>query len=144
MKTPWHIWVVGLVTLLWHGFGAYDYLMSALRSASYFEMIPEDQRAGMIAYLDAMPAWAVSTWALGVWGSALGSLLILLRSRHAVAAFVISLLGVIGTSVYTYLLAPASAMSGGGFAAFISAAIVVILVATLYYARRQVQAGHLR
>ena len=144
MKTPWHIWAVGLVTLLWHGFGAYDYLMSQLRNAAYLEMIPAEQRAGMLAYLDAMPAWATSTWALGVWGSVLGSALILLRSRHAVTAFVVSLLGLIGTSLYTYVIAPASAMSGGGMALMISATILIVLLATLYYARRQVAAGTLR
>ena len=144
MKTPWHIWAVGLVTLLWHGFGAYDYLMSQLRNAAYLGMIPEDQRAGMLAYLDAMPAWATSTWALGVWGSVLGSALILLRSRHAVTAFVVSLLGLIGTSLYTYVIAPASAMSGGGMALMISATILIVLLATLYHARHQVAAGILR
>ena len=70
MKTPWHIWVVGLITLMWHAFGAYDYTMSELRDAAYLSMMPEDQRAGMLAYLDNMPSWAVATWALADWFSA--------------------------------------------------------------------------
>ena len=28
MKTPWHLWVVGVVSLLWNGFGGYDFIMS--------------------------------------------------------------------------------------------------------------------
>ena len=24
VKTPWHLWVVGVLALLWNGFGAYD------------------------------------------------------------------------------------------------------------------------
>jgi hypothetical protein len=144
MKTPWHIWVVGLITLMWHAFGAYDYTMSELRDAAYLSMMPEDQRAGMLAYLDNMPSWAVATWALGVWGSVLGSVLILARSRHAVNAFVVSLLGFIGTSLYTYLIAPASIMSQGGLGLVISGAILVILLGTMLYARAQVVAGRLR
>lgn len=145
MRTPWHIWVIGLVTLLWHGFGGYDYLMSVTRNASYLEMIPEDQRAGMVAYLDAMPPWATATWALGVWGSVAGSVLILLRSRHAVSAFILALLGLIGTSVYTYGIAPASAMSSMTTTSMlITAAIVLVLVFVLLYSRRQVVAGNLR
>lgn len=144
MKTPWHIWVVGLITLMWHAFGAYDYTMSELRDAAYLSMMPEDQRAGMLAYLDNMPSWAVATWALGVWGSVLGSVLILARSRHAVNAFVVSLLGFIGTSLYTYLIAPASIMSQGGLGLVISGAIMVILLGTMLYARAQVVAGRLR
>ena len=73
---------MGLVTLLWHGFGGYDYLMSVTRNPSYLEMIPEDQRAGMLAHLDAMPTLPTASWALGVWGTIAGSVLILLRSRH--------------------------------------------------------------
>ena len=144
MKTPWHIWVVGLITLMWHAFGAYDYTMSELRDAAYLSMMPEDQRAGMLAYLDAMPSWAVANWALGVWGSVLGSVLILARSRHAVNAFVVSLLGFIGTSLYTYMIAPASIMSQGGLGLVISGAILVILLGTMLYARAQVVAGRLR
>ena len=144
MKTPWQIWVVGLITLMWHAFGAYDYTMSELRDAAYLSMMPEDQRAGMLAYLDNMPSWAVATWALGVWGSVLGSVLILNRSRHAVNAFVVSLLGFIGTSLYTYMIAPASIMSQGGLGLVISGAILVILLGTMLYARAQVVAGRLR
>ena len=141
----WHIWLVGLVTLLWHGFGAYDYLMSATRNAAYFNMIPEDQRAGILAYLDAMPTWAIGTWAVGVWGSVLGSLLILLRSRHALTAFVLSLLGLIATSLYTYVLAPPSEMSAmNGTAIMVTALIVVVLLGTMLYTRAQIVRGNLR
>ncbi len=41
----------------------------------------------------ALPAWLIAFWALGVWGSLVGSLLLLARSRHAVTAFALSLLG---------------------------------------------------
>ena len=129
-----------LVTLLWHGFGAHDDLMSQQRNASCPGMIPEDQRAGMPACLAAMPAGATSTWAPGV----RGSLLILQRSRHAVTAFAVSLPGLIGTSLYTCVIAPASAMSGGGMALMISATILIVLLATLYHACHQVAAGILR
>ena len=143
MKTPWHIWVVGLVTLLWHAGGAYDYLMTKLKPEAYLQMIPEAQRADFTAYLDAMPIWASSTWALGVWGAVLGSLLILLRSRLAVPAFAVALFGLVATSVYSYILAPVSPMSGAGTLAF-TAAIVLVLLFALVYSQRQTAAGNLR
>ena len=84
-----------------------------------------------------------------LWGkfafAVVGSLLILLRSRHAVAAFVLSLIGLIGTSLYTYVLAPVPAMSRmNSVAMIITLTIVVVLLATLFYARRQVALGNLR
>jgi hypothetical protein len=145
MKTPWHIWAVGLLTLLWHAGGAYDYLMTEMRNASYLEMIPQDKRAAFMAYLDAMPSWAVATWALGVWGSVAGSVLILLRSRHAVTGFAVALAGLIATQAYTYLLAPASAMSAPDMTTILFTAVIcLVLVAALLYARRMTLAGHLR
>ena len=48
MKTPWHIWVVGLVSLIWHAGGAFDYVMSHLRPQFYIDMIPEDIRPQML------------------------------------------------------------------------------------------------
>jgi hypothetical protein len=144
MRT-WHIWVVGIVTLLWHAGGAYDYLMTNMRNAEYLEMIPADKRPAFLAFLDAMPGWAKTAWAFGVWGSVAGSLLILVRSRHAVTAFAVALLGLAVSSVYTYLLAPPSVItSPDAMTLAFTGAIVVVLVAVLYYARRQTLAGNLR
>ena len=39
--TPAHLWVVGVLALLWNLFGAYDYVMSRLRDAAYVrKMMP--------------------------------------------------------------------------------------------------------
>jgi hypothetical protein len=31
-KTPWHVWVVGIVALLWNASGAYTIVMAEARS----------------------------------------------------------------------------------------------------------------
>ncbi|QZD96043.1 hypothetical protein [Qipengyuania gelatinilytica] len=97
-KTPWHLWVIGVVSLLWNSIGAADYIFSSLRSEAWFKMMQYPE-AG-IAYLDQFPAWAHGGWALGTLGAFLGSILLLARSRHAFAAFAISLLGIALTTVY--------------------------------------------
>ena len=97
-RTPWHLWVVGIVTLLWNGFGANDYTQTQLRNMDYLNSMGYPQ-AG-IDYLDQFPAWAEAGWALGVWGAVMGSVLLLLRSRFAVWSFVISLIGIALTTVY--------------------------------------------
>jgi hypothetical protein len=33
-KMPWHIWVVGILTLLWNGSGAYTIMMVTCRLSS--------------------------------------------------------------------------------------------------------------
>lgn len=90
-KTPASFWIIALLSLLWNLFGCYDYLMSKLSPDSYFASM--GMNAESAAYMAALPAWLTAFWALGVWGSLAGSLLLLVRSRHAVPAFALSLLG---------------------------------------------------
>ena len=145
MKTPWHVWVVGIVTLLWNAGGAFDYLMAKMANPPYLAMIPEADRALYTTYLEAMPVWAVSGWALGVWGSVLGSVLILMRSRHAFAAIIVALAGLVVTTAYTFVLAPPlpyTTLSPSGLA--FTAGIVGVLLAMIFYIRRQTAAGNLR
>lgn len=98
VRTPWHLWVVGVASLLWNAIGAYDYTMTNLRNQAYLDSM--GYPAEGIAYLEAFPIWAHSGWALGVWGAIIGSVLLLLRNRYAVLAFALSLLGLALTSLY--------------------------------------------
>ncbi|MDG5748919.1 hypothetical protein P8Q88_12110 [Qipengyuania sp. XHP0207] len=98
IKTPWHLWLVGIVSLLWNAIGAYDYTMTNLRDQAYLDSM--GYPAEGIAYLEAFPIWAHSGWALGVWGAIIGSVLLLLRNRFAILAFGLSLIGLALTSLY--------------------------------------------
>ena len=60
----------------------------------------------MIDYFNAMPAWMYVPWTLGVWGAVLGSILLLLRNRLAVPAFLASLLGAAFSLVYGQWINP--------------------------------------
>lgn len=100
---PWHLWAVGIVSLLWNAFGAVDYTMSQTRNGAYLSASAESMgitAADMIAFIDGFPAWQHAFWALGVWGALLGSVLLLMRSRFAVWSFGVSLLGLAVTQIY--------------------------------------------
>ena len=106
-RTPWHLWVVGIVSLAWNAFGANDYLQTQLGNLAYFESMMDGidaTPAQALAYFQSYPAWVQAAWAIGVWGSVLGSLLLLLRSRFAVHAFALSLLGLATTTVYQLIV----------------------------------------
>lgn len=90
-SAPWHLWAIGTIGLLWNAFGCYDYVMSKLSPDTYFA--ETGLGPDMVAYMAAFPAWLTAFWALGVWGSLAGSILLLARSRLAVPAFALSLLG---------------------------------------------------
>ena len=140
VAAPWHLWLVGVLALLWNGIGAFDYVMTETRNASYMSSFTPEQ----LAYFYGFPAWVVAAWALSVWGGVLGSVLILLRRRWAVPVFVVSLATMAATFVYNYVLTDGLAIMGGGAALAFSALIVVIGIALLLYARRLARIGVLR
>ena len=125
MKTPLHLWIVGILSLLWNAGGAYDYLMSQLETESYLAMLTEAQRA----FLANTPLWFEAAWAVGVWFSILGSILLLFRSRLARTCFGFSLLGLLASSVYSFGIAEPSTLEiTGAFALWFSAAIALALI----------------
>lgn len=141
VKTPWHLWVVGVLSLLWNAMGAYDFTMTKLDAATYLADFTPDQQV----YFTSFPMWANIGWALGVWGSVLGSLLLLVRSRHAVTAFIVSLIGLAISSVYQFGMHWGDLQRMfGNFPAIFTAIIWVVAIALFLYARRQTAAGLLR
>jgi hypothetical protein len=58
-------------------------------------MMPGTDPNEVLAYIDSFPVWAQSGWAFGVWGGLIGAILLLMRSRYAVWAFVLSLIGAV-------------------------------------------------
>lgn len=141
MKPPWHLWVVGIVSLLWNVFGALDYLMTQMRADWYVSQFTPDQ----LDYFYGFPAWVDAAWAFGVWFAVLGSVLLLARSRLAVLVFVISVAGMIAAAAYPVVFseqAPADLI--GPTALLFSASIVVVGFALVWYARTMRIRGVLR
>ena len=55
-RTPVHLWIVGILALLWNGIGCYDYLMTRMRNTDYFEsMMPGTDPNAILAYIDSFP-----------------------------------------------------------------------------------------
>lgn len=95
-RTPVHLWIIGILALLWNAIGCYDYVMTRMRDTDYFaKMMPGTDPNAVLAYIDSFPVWAQAGWALGVWGGLVGALLLLVRSRYAVWSFGLSLIGAI-------------------------------------------------
>ena len=141
-RTPVHLWIVGGLALIWNAFGGYDYLMSRMHNADYVKsMMPDADPAVMFAYMDAMPGYASIGWGLGIWAGLAGAILLLLRSRFAVHAFIASLVGMALSFSYQLFVTPPPGEANN---VLIVAAIVVIGVLLLWYALRQRASGVLR
>jgi hypothetical protein len=144
-RTPAHLWIVGILATLWNGVGAYDYVMTRMRDTEYLaSMMPDVDPQAMLAWVDAFPIYAQIGWALGVWGGLAGALLLLIRSRFAVHAFILSLLGAVLGLGYQILGAPPLEGAEGMMFELMPYVIILIAALLLYYAWSMEKKGVLR
>lgn len=138
VKTPMHLWIVGLVSLLWNAMGAFDYSATELRLEFYMSQFTQQQ----LDYFYGFPAWVIAAWAIAVWGSLLGSVGLLLRKRWAVWMFGLAIAGLAITTLYN-LSSNGFELMGDGAAVF-TAVIWIIAVLLLFYSLRMAGRGVLR
>ena len=142
VRTPWHLWVVGVVSLLWNAFGAFDFVSTITRGEAYLREMKFDQ--AMIDYFLAMPTWMYVPWTLGVWGAVIGSILLLLRNRFAVWAFALSLIGAVVSLVYGQLMDPPPLTPDMAMMKWMPLVIMLITVLLFVYAFNMRRKGVLR
>jgi hypothetical protein len=75
-RTPWHLWVVGILTLLWDGSGAYTILLAQAGKLA-------DVTPGEASYYATQPLWFVIATDIALFGATIASLALLLRSPGA-------------------------------------------------------------
>jgi len=138
-RTPVHLWIVGVLALLWNSMGAFDYLATQLELDFFMSQFSEEQ----LAYFYGFPKWAVAGWALGVWGAFAGSIGLLLRKKWSVFAFAVSLAGLVVSSIYTLLLSNGIEMGGAGGVVF-TVVIWAVAIFLLLYAGSQAKREVLR
>jgi hypothetical protein len=136
MQTPVHLWIVGVMTLLFNAMGIISYLTTKFGMLEAMGLTPEQ-----IAFMESYPAWVNALWAMGVWGAFAGSLLVLLRSRWAVPAMVVATIGLVGTTLGNNVILDVPATMQ---APRLDVAIWVVTLFLLFYVRRMTQAGVLR
>ncbi len=139
-RAPVHLWIVGVVSLLWNAFGCYDYLMTNLKNAAYLAQMTPDQTA----YMNSLPSWLTAFWALGVWGGLLGSILLLMRSRYAVWAFAVSFIGAVVGLGYQIAIVEMPASMRQGIMGFMPWFIILFCAFLLWYAWSAEKKGVLR
>lgn len=95
-KVPLSFWIVAGLGVLWNGFAFIGYWLTATHNPKAMAQTP----AAMIEALNHTPDWAMAAWGLAVGAALAGSLLLVLRRRWAVPAFVASLAGLLVLTIY--------------------------------------------
>ncbi len=135
-RRPMHLWIVGVVSLLWNAVGAFDYLMTQTANEAYMSSFTPEQ----LEYFYGFSPFATAVWALAVWGSVLGSVLLLLRKGLAEPVFLIAFVSMVASTIQTTVSGGWSIMGGVGAIAF-SGVIFVVSLALWLYARAMRRQG---
>jgi len=135
-RTPVHLWIVGILSLLWGLVGVFDYLATEMKLDFYMSQFSEEQ----LAYFYGFPAWMVAVWAFAVWGGLAGSVGLLLRRAWAVWMYALSLAGLAVSSIYNFGLSNGAEVMGQGAVIF-TVVIWAVAIALLLYARKQASNG---
>lgn len=136
-KTPWHLWVVGILGLLWSSMGTVDYTMTQTQNEAYLSGFTPEQ----LAYIDAFPAWAIAFWATAVWSAAIGCILLLLKKRWAVPVLLVSFLSMVVTTIQNYVFSSAEGAPIDMFSVELSSAIFIVALGLYAYARSMSKSG---
>jgi hypothetical protein len=141
-KAPWHLWLVGVVSLLWNVMGALDFTMTQLRNEAYLKAFTDEQRT----YFFNLPLWCVVTWGIATWGGLVAAGFLLGRRALAVQLYLLSTVCMVVTTVYNYGLADGLKVLGNGAtsALVFSAVIFVVCVLEVIYSRAMRKRGVLR
>ena len=128
VPTPRHLWVVGIVALLWNLMGAVDYVMSKTKNETYMAQYTQEQ----LDFFYGFPAWLVAFWATAVWGGVVGAVLLLLRKKLAAPVLLVSFLCMVVTTIHNYGFAGAADVVGGTGLLFIVVIFIVALFLVIY------------
>ena len=141
VKTPWHLWAVGVIAVLFNSVGVYDFVMNMTQGAKY--LASAGMTPAQIAHYQELPMWMTAVWAIGVFGAFLASILLLMRKKTAFGVFVLSLAAFVISLLYTYVLTNGGAIMGSQMA-MVSAVIFTTLVLFCWYSRSMGSRGVLR
>lgn len=139
VKIPVWFWIVAALALLWNLMGVMAFFAETGKTPEDLAAMAEAERHLYETY----PMWAMIAFGAAVFGGAIGSLLLLLRSKFAQAVLVISLVGVIVQMVHSFFIAKSMAVYGPG--AMIMPTMVIVIAAALVWLARSASAkGWLR
>ena len=141
VKTPWHLWVVGVLAVLFNAIGPYDYVRTMLEGSAY--LAGAGMTPAQIAYYEALPVWVHAAWAIGVWAAIGAAVLLLLRRKLALPVFALSLGAFSLNMLYTYALGDGGQIIGQQMAVT-NVMIAAVLLFLIWYSWMMSKQGVLR
>jgi len=101
-------WVVSAIALVWNLMGVMAYIMQVTMSPEALQALPANERTLM----ESVPMWVTSAFAIAVWGSTLGSILLLMRKKLATPVLILSFAGILVQMYYNLFMSKSMEVYG--------------------------------
>ena len=126
-KPPVWFWIVSVIALLWNMLGVMAFVGQMMMTPDMLAQLPEAQRVA----IETRPMWATIAFGIAVFGGAIGSALLLIRSRMAKGMLLASLLAVIVQMSQALYSSNLSDFGPGGIVMTIMIIVIAVLLVWL-------------
>lgn len=130
---PWHLWLVGLLSVLWNGAGAYTIIMAQLGRL-------DDIEPAEAAYYAGQPTWFAALTDVALIAGLAAGVALLLRSRWSPALYALSIALIAVTAIYDVMAGTAYFPTDQG-ALIVTGLIWCLAIAEWLYARTMAGRG---
>ncbi len=131
-------WIISVIALIWNLLGVMAYIMQVTMTPEALQALPEAERE----LYTGIPVWATAAFAIAVWGSLLGSILLLLRKKLATPVFIIAFMGILVQMVHSLFISRHIDVYGPG-GMIMPVMVIVIGVFLIVYSRKATANGWL-
>ena len=136
---PWHLWVVGILSVLWNSIGCIDFVMTNTKNTEYLEAAKFSP--AQIEFLYTFPVWAVIVWAIAVWSAMLGAILLIARKRLAAEVYLLGLVTYVIAMIRQYGFTEFTELFPETHYQVMSVVIFFLALGQLAYARAMTSRG---
>jgi hypothetical protein len=138
-KLPTWFWIIAGLGLAWNIFGVVQFLSTF--NGTLESLIRNGLTSEQAKLYLSLPSWMTASFAIGVFGGVIGSILLLMRKKLSVSVFLLSLAG--------YIVLYIGDITEGVFKVFgtpqavILTSVVLIAASLLWFSRSFTTSGHL-
>lgn len=130
-KPPASYWIIAGIFLLWNFLGLTIYYDQVTMTP---EVIAENFSPAQQTFLQNMPIWATSAYAIAVTAGVIGAALLFARMALALPVFVVSLVGVLVQDLNSFVLSDGLGVWGTS-ALYLPTLVLLICIVEIWYSQ---------
>jgi hypothetical protein len=131
-------WIISVLALLWNLMGVMAYIDHVTMAQEALQAKPIEEQQ---LYTN-IPTWATAAFAIAVWVSTLGCILLLLRKKLATPVLIIAFAGIVVQMVHQLFISKSIEVYGPG-GAIMPVMVVLIGAFLVWYSRKATAMGWL-